>query len=175
MSYSLWPHGLQDARLPCPSPSPGICSNSCLLSQWCHPTISSCVVPFSSRLQSFPASASFHESVLPIRWPKYWNIETYIIFIKNIFFLTIYLVNIIECPLPWLICLIFGVDIWGFLVFVFFCFFFFFRFNRVDNPALRKHTISVLLFLRCTQAMREQWTGTILYYLLSFKKYGLRQ
>ena len=52
-------HGLQDMRLPCPSPSPGACSNSCTLSRWCHPTISSSVVPFSSCLQSFPASESF--------------------------------------------------------------------------------------------------------------------
>ena len=59
MSHSLWPHGLQHTRLPCPSPSPRACSNSCLLSQWCHPTISSSVVPFSSCLQSFPASGSF--------------------------------------------------------------------------------------------------------------------
>ena len=51
--------GLQHARLPCPSPTPGVCSNSCLLSRWCHPTISSSVVPFSSHLQSFPASGSF--------------------------------------------------------------------------------------------------------------------
>ena len=57
VSDSLWPHGLQHARLPCPSPSPGACSNSCPLSQWCHPTISSSVTP--SRLQSFPASGSF--------------------------------------------------------------------------------------------------------------------
>ena len=57
-SNSLWPHRLQDARLPCPSPTPGACSNSCPLSQWCHPTISSSVVPFSSCLQSFPASGS---------------------------------------------------------------------------------------------------------------------
>ena len=56
---SLWPHGLQHARLPCPSPTPGACSNSCLLSPWCHPAISSSVVPFSSCLQSFPASGSF--------------------------------------------------------------------------------------------------------------------
>ena len=49
------PHGLQHARLPCPSLSPGVCSNSCPLSQWCHPTISSSVVPFSSRLPSFPS------------------------------------------------------------------------------------------------------------------------
>ena len=54
---TLRPHGLQHARLPCPSPTPGACSNSCPLSQWCHPTISSSVVPFSSCLQSFPASA----------------------------------------------------------------------------------------------------------------------
>ena len=59
MSNSLWPHGLQHARLPCPSPTPGACSNSCPLSWWCHPTISSSVVPFSSCLQSFPASRSF--------------------------------------------------------------------------------------------------------------------
>ena len=54
----LWPHGLQNARLPCPSPTPESCSNSCSSSCWCHPTISSFVVPFSSCLQSFPASGS---------------------------------------------------------------------------------------------------------------------
>ena len=58
VSDSLWPHGLH-ARLPCPSPSPGAWSNSCPLSWWCHPTISSSVIPFSSCLQSFPASGSF--------------------------------------------------------------------------------------------------------------------
>ena len=59
VSDSLWPHGLQHNRLPCPSSTPGACSNSCPSSQWCHPTISSSVVPFSSCLQSFPASGSF--------------------------------------------------------------------------------------------------------------------
>ena len=59
MSDSFWPHGLQHARLPCPSPTPGACSNSCPSRQWCHPTISSSVIPFSSCLQSFPASGSF--------------------------------------------------------------------------------------------------------------------
>ena len=59
MSICLWPHGLQHARLPCPSPTPRACPNSCPLSQWCHPTISSSVIPFSSCLQSFPASESF--------------------------------------------------------------------------------------------------------------------
>jgi len=59
VSNSLWPHGLQHARPPCLSPMPGVYSNSGLLSQWCHPTISSSVVPFSSCLQSFPASGSF--------------------------------------------------------------------------------------------------------------------
>ena len=59
MSDSLQPHGLQHARHPCPSPTPGIYSNSCRLSWWCHPTFSSSVVPFSSRFQSFPASGSF--------------------------------------------------------------------------------------------------------------------
>ena len=59
VSNLLWPHGLQHAMLPCPSPSPGACSNSCPLSWGCHPTISSSVVPFSSCLQSFPAPGSF--------------------------------------------------------------------------------------------------------------------
>ena len=58
MSDSLQPYGLQHARLPCPSPTPRACSNSCSSSRWCHPTISSSVVPFSSCLQSFPASGS---------------------------------------------------------------------------------------------------------------------
>ena len=60
---TLWPHGLQHARPRCPSPTPGVCSNSCPSSRWCHPTISSSVVPFS-RLQSFPASGSFLMSQL---------------------------------------------------------------------------------------------------------------
>ena len=59
VSDSLPPHGLQHARLPCASPTPRACSNSCPLSRWCHPTISSSVVPFSSCLQPFPASGSF--------------------------------------------------------------------------------------------------------------------
>ena len=59
VSDSLWPHGLQHTRLLCPSPSPGVRSNPCPLSRWCHPTISSSVAPFSSCLQSFPASGSF--------------------------------------------------------------------------------------------------------------------
>ena len=64
VSNSLWLHGLQHARLPCPSPSAEVCSNSCPLSPWCHPTISSSVIPFSSCLQSFPASGSFLMSLL---------------------------------------------------------------------------------------------------------------
>ena len=72
MSDSLWPHGLQRARLPCPSPTPGACPNSCPLSQWCHPTISSSVVPFL--LPIFDSIRVFsNESVLRIRWPKYWS------------------------------------------------------------------------------------------------------
>ena len=68
------PHGLQHARPPCPSSTPGVYSNSCPLSQWCHPTISSSVILFSSCLQSFPASLSF-----PMSWfftsggPKNWS------------------------------------------------------------------------------------------------------
>ena len=72
VSSSLRPHGLQHARLRCPSPSPRVCSNSWPLSQWGHPTISSSVVPFSSWLQPFPASRLFSsELALHIRWPKY--------------------------------------------------------------------------------------------------------
>ena len=63
-SDSLWPHGLQHTRLPCLSPSPGVSSNSCPLSRWCYPTISSSVVPFFSCLQSFPASGCFPMSQL---------------------------------------------------------------------------------------------------------------
>ena len=59
VSNSLWPHGLQHDRPPCPSPTPTACSNSCPWSRWCHPTISSSVILFSSRLQSFSASGSF--------------------------------------------------------------------------------------------------------------------
>ena len=64
MSDSLRPHGLQHARPPCPSPTPGVYLNPCPLSQWCHPTISSSVNPFSSHLQSFPAWGSFQMSQL---------------------------------------------------------------------------------------------------------------
>ena len=62
VSNFLRPRGLQHARPPCPSPTPGVYSNSCPLSRWCHPTILSSVVPFSSRLQSFLASGSFQMS-----------------------------------------------------------------------------------------------------------------
>ena len=75
VSNSLQPHGLQHARPPCPSPTPRACSNSCPSSQWCHPTILFSVTPFSSCLQSSPASGSFPMSqlALHIRWPKYWS------------------------------------------------------------------------------------------------------
>ena len=62
MSDSLWTHELQHTRPPCPSPAPGVYSNSCPLSQWCHPGISSSVISFSFCLQSFPASGSFQKS-----------------------------------------------------------------------------------------------------------------
>ena len=64
VSDSLRPHGLQQSRPPCLSPTPGVHSNSCPLSWWCHPTISSSVIPFSSCLQSFPTSGSFQMSQL---------------------------------------------------------------------------------------------------------------
>ena len=68
VSDSLQPHGLQHARPPCPSPTLRVYSNSCPLSWWCHPTISSSVIPFSSCLQSFPASESFPMSQLFASW-----------------------------------------------------------------------------------------------------------
>ena len=60
--HGLWPHELQHTKLPCPSPTPGVDHNSCALSRWCHPIISSSVVPFSRHLESFPASGSFSMS-----------------------------------------------------------------------------------------------------------------
>ena len=74
VSDSLWPHGLQHASPPCLSSTPGVSSNSCPLSRWYHPTISSSVIPFSPTPSIFPSIRVFsNESVLPIRWPKYWN------------------------------------------------------------------------------------------------------
>ena len=75
MSDSLRPYGLQHARLPRPSLSPRVYSNSCPLSQWCHPTITSSVSPFSSCPQSVPASGAFPMNQLftPCAWPKYWS------------------------------------------------------------------------------------------------------
>ena len=70
---SLQLQGLQHARLPCLSPTPGAYSNSCPSCWWCHPTISSSVVPFSSRLQTSSIRVFPNESVLHIRWPKYWS------------------------------------------------------------------------------------------------------
>ena len=71
VSDSLWPHESQHTRPPCPSPTPRVYSNSCPSSRWCHPAISSSVVPFSSCPQSLPASGSF--PTLRVRWPKYWS------------------------------------------------------------------------------------------------------
>ena len=74
VSDFLWPYGLQHTRPPCPSPTPGVYPNSCPMSQWCHPTISFSVVPFSSCFIIFPSIRVFsNESVLSIRWPKHWS------------------------------------------------------------------------------------------------------
>ena len=70
---TLRPHESQHARPPCPSPTPGVHPNSCPLSRWCHPAISSSVVSFSSCLQSLLASVFSNESTLRMRWPKYWS------------------------------------------------------------------------------------------------------
>ena len=69
---SLRPHESQHARPPCPSPNPRVHPNSCPSSRWCHPAISSSVIPFSSCLQSLPASVFSNESTLHMKWPKYW-------------------------------------------------------------------------------------------------------
>ena len=77
MSESLRPQILQHARLLCPPLSPRVCSNSCLLSQWCYLTISSSAARFSVCLQSFSESESFPvRSALHVRWPKYWSFST---------------------------------------------------------------------------------------------------
>ena len=71
---TLWPHRLQHARLPCPSSTLGVYSNSCPWSQWCHSTISSSVISFSSHLRIIPSIRVFsNETILHIRWPKYWR------------------------------------------------------------------------------------------------------
>ena len=73
MSDSFRPHGMKHARLPCPSLSPRVCSNSCPLCQWCHPTISSCH-PILLLPSIFPSIRVFsNESALHIRWPRYWS------------------------------------------------------------------------------------------------------
>ena len=70
----LWPQEPQYTRPPCPSPTPGVYSNSRPSSRWCHPTISFSVIPFSPHFQSFPASGSFQmREFFVIRWPKYWS------------------------------------------------------------------------------------------------------
>jgi len=73
MSDSLRPHESQHTRPPCPSPTPRVHSDSRPSSQWCHPAISSSVIPFSSCPQTLPASVFSNESTLLMRWPKYWS------------------------------------------------------------------------------------------------------
>ena len=84
VSDSLQPHESKHARPPCPSPTPGVHSDSRPSSQWCHPAISSSVIPFSSCPQSLPASESFPMSQLCMRWPKYWSFSFSIIPSKDI-------------------------------------------------------------------------------------------
>ena len=84
VSDSLRPHELQHTRLPCPSTTTRVHWDSCPSSQWCHPAISSSVVPFSSCPQSLPASVFSNESTLRMRWPKYWSFSFSIIPSKEI-------------------------------------------------------------------------------------------
>ena len=83
LSDSLWPHGMQHARLSCPSPSPGVCSNSCPLSHWCHPTILS--HPLFLLLSILPSIRVFsNEMAICITWPKYWSIASASVLPMNI-------------------------------------------------------------------------------------------
>ena len=102
VSDFLRPHESQHARPPCPSPTPGVHSDSSPSSQWCHPAISSSGVPFSSCPQSLPASVFSHESALSMRWPKYWSFSFSIILSKEI-------PGLISFRMDWL-------DVWTMLV-----------------------------------------------------------
>jgi len=97
VSDSLRPHELQHTRPPCPSPTPGVHSNSCPPSRWCHPAT---VVPFSSCPQSLPASESFPMSQLRMRWPKYWvrNITSHLIFPLLLFVQSLNCVRLFATP-----------------------------------------------------------------------------
>ena len=81
---SLRPHESQHTRPPCPSPTPGVQPDSRPSNQWCHPAISSSVIPFPSCPQSLPASVFSNESTLRMRWPKYWSFSFSIIRSKEI-------------------------------------------------------------------------------------------
>ena len=83
VSDSLRPQEMQQARPPCPSPTPGVHSNSRPSSQWCHPAISSSVVSSSSCSQSVPASETLPVSTVPMRWPKYWSFSFSVILSKK--------------------------------------------------------------------------------------------
>ena len=73
VSDTLLPHGLQHSRPPCPSSTPGACSNSCPLNWWCHPTSSSSVIPFSSAFNLSQHQGLFQWVSFHIRWPKHWS------------------------------------------------------------------------------------------------------
>ena len=114
VSESLRPHKLQHTRPPCPSPSPRACSNSFPLSQWCHPTILSSVVPFSSHLQSFPGSASFHMS-------QFFTSAAQIIRVSaSASVLPVNIQDWFPLGLTGLICNPFSVDGWGCVPFLLF-------------------------------------------------------
>ena len=99
MSNSLQPRGLQHARLSCPSISPGICSNRCPLSWWCHPTISSCAVPFYFCLQSFPTSGSF-----PASWSSHQVAKVLELQPQHKSFQWIFRVDLLKVWLVWSPC-----------------------------------------------------------------------
>ena len=92
VSDSLRPHELQNARPPCPSPTPGVHQNRCPLNRWCHPAILSSVIPFSSCLQFFPASGSFQISQLFASGGQTIGVSKY----RNLMFMMYFTINITE-------------------------------------------------------------------------------
>ena len=99
-SHTCDPHGLQHARCPCSPPTPGVYSNSCPLSWWCHPTISSSVIPFSSHLQSFPASGSLHQVAKVLEFQLQYQSFQWIL--RTIYLSIAFLTNTSFMPVLWI-------------------------------------------------------------------------
>ena len=141
MSSSLWPRGLQHSRLPCPSLSPRVCSNSFPQSQWCHSTILSSAALFFW-VQSFPASRVFsNESALRIRWPKHWSFS----FSKSV--LPMYIQDWFPLRLTGLI---------------------FFQSKELlrvfSSTTIRKHSVLSLLHCPALTSVHSMWSSTFFFF-----------